>query len=183
MNNITLTKQAAARRLILNGIEMAKRSDDPLAIHVVAASALNLIRELLAQRGPDLSAQALRYGIFKAAMARAEGKDSGLPDDGSLDKVLDQIASAIKKGFVKKAEDITLQLPAGDDRRMFDPIIRPFNFLKHAQRDPTSTLDESDVNPIQALMYAIAAFAFLFPGEPLPYQMADFSKKMGFIES
>lgn len=176
MTNITLTKQAAARRLILNGIRMANRSDDPLAIHVVAASAVNMIRELLEQRGSGLAALGMRYGFYKAAKARAEGRQSGLPTYEALDSLLDQIAGYIKDGSVNSEEDITLTLPPGEERRMLDSILRPFNFLKHAQRDPLATLNEEDVLPIQALVHALAAFAFLFPGEPLPDEAIAFVK-------
>ena len=39
-------KMTAAERLMQTAVDMIDRKDDPLAIHVVASSALSLLREL-----------------------------------------------------------------------------------------------------------------------------------------
>lgn len=47
----TVTKLDATERLIVTGIVMLERGDDSLAVHVVAASALNMLREMIHHGG------------------------------------------------------------------------------------------------------------------------------------
>ena len=182
MGAIVITKQAAAQRLILSAVKMFERSDDPLAIHVVASSALNLLRELTQARGPNFTTLSVREGIFRAALSRAKGKpEPFLGSAEELDGVIDQIVQLIQSGAVKSAEDLEISGGEIDERKYLDKIIRPFNFLKHAQRDPLTTLDEGDVDPFDALTHAIGAFYFLFPGEQLQEEVIDFLRARQFI--
>ena len=179
MAEIKLTKQAAAHKLIVSATRMAYENQDALARHVVAASALNLLRELIATRGPNLTEHALQYSFYSQAMARIEGRTTGFEDEEAVQQILDGIVEAIKTGQVKSYTDLKIDVPTSEERRMLDPILRPFNYLKHAQRDPLATLDEADVKPLDALLFAIAAYYFLFPGEKMTPDILAFAKRQG----
>ncbi len=176
MAEIALTKQAAAHRLIQSAVHMIEAEQDALAIHVVAASAVNLLRELLAERGPGLVEQTLQYGLWSAAKFRIEGKPTGLPEDEALDAIIDEVVQRIESGVVESHLDLNIKGAPQSERQFLDPILRPFNYLKHAQRDPLATLNETDVKPTYALNIAIAAYHFLFPGETMTADVVAFSQ-------
>lgn len=181
MAKLALTKQAAAHRLILAGVRMIARSDDPLAVHVVASSALNLIRELIQSRGPNYLTLAFREGIYRFALSRAQGEPDPFPITAEVDSLIDWIVHLIRSGQVASADDIVISGFQLDERKALDAVIGPFNFLKHAQRDPLATLNEEDIDPLEALTHAISAFSFLFPGERLPDEVAQFLGDQGVI--
>lgn len=177
----TVDKLTAAERLIVSGIEMVERGDDPLAIHVVATSALNLLREMIAKGGEDYSAWVLRQGLFHAATAQLKGTPAKLPTTPEIDALIGDVAAGIDKGEIKEPSDLKVTLTTEALRKLLDYIIRPFNFLKHAQRDPLATLDESDVDPEGAIIHALTAFSVLAPGQALPDQVAPFLAKHGLV--
>jgi len=177
---ITLTKQAAAHRLIASSIRMANDGEDALARHVVAASAVNLLRELIADRGPNLTEHALQYSFYSQAMARIDGRPTGFENEEAVCAIVDRIVEAINAGQVKSYMDLRVEVSAAEERRMLDSILRPFNFLKHAQRDPLATLNQDDVNPLHALQVAIAAYYFLFPGETMTPDILAFVESEGW---
>lgn len=173
----TVDKLTAAERLIVGGIAMVERGDDALAIHVVAASALNLLREMIAKGGDDYSAWVLRQGLFHAATAQLNGTPAKLPTTPEIDALIADVATGIEKGEIKEPSDLTVTLSPEELRKLLDYVIRPFNFLKHAQRDPLATLDEGDVDPEGAIIHALTAFSVLAPGRALPEQIGPFLAK------
>lgn len=160
-----MTKQAAALRLIEGAARMCAAGEDAVVVHVVAASALNLLRELLAKRGPGLVEQLLQAGVHQAALTRMQGGQ--VPEDEELKRQLDLIVDAIEAGAVTEPADLNVIMGPHTERGLLDPMLRPFNFLKHAQNDPLATLDEADVTPVEALSLAIVAYMMLFPGEAM----------------
>lgn len=172
MTAATMTKQAAARRLIEGAARMSAVGEDAVAVHVVAASALNLLRELLAQRGPGLVEQLMQAGIYQTALLRMQGGQ--VPEHPEFERQLDLIIEAIEAGIVTEPADINLLMGPHSERGLLDPMLRPFNFLKHAQKDPLATLNEADVKPVEALNLAIVAYMMLFPGEGMSQPVRAF---------
>src|SRR3546814_16750620 len=70
-------KMTAAERLMQNAVDMIDRKDDPLAIHVVASSALSLLRELVATSGDDYVTQLVKDGLFRAAQSKIQVLPTG----------------------------------------------------------------------------------------------------------
>ena len=176
-----IDKLTAAERLILSGIVMVERNDDPLAVHVVAASALSLLRELIDKGGDNHAAMVLQQGLFHAAAARRAGTPVNLPTSPEIDALIDDVAAGIEKGAIKHPSDLTVTLDAKELHKLLGYITRPFNFLKHAQKDPLATLDESDVDGTGAIMHAVTAYTMLCPAEPLPEQVGAFLRAHGII--
>lgn len=172
-------KLDAADRLIVSGIRMMERGDDPLAIHVVATSALNMLRELIKHGGDDYNARVLKEGLFYAASCRSKGAEIAIPTTPEMDAIVDKVVSGINAGEVHQASDLIINLNAEECRKLLDYINRPYNFLKHAQRDPLATLDDSDVDPKGAIIHAITAMKFLEAGRKLPEEVSTFLTKHG----
>src|SRR3546814_6418267 len=80
-------KMTAAERLMQNAVDMIDRKDDPLAIHVVASSALSLLRELVGTRGDDYVAQLIKDALFRAAQSKIQGLPTGMPESETVDKI------------------------------------------------------------------------------------------------
>lgn len=176
-----IDKPTAAERMIVSAIAMSDRGDDPLAIHVVASSALNLLRELIEKSGDDYIANVLKLGVFALASAKRKGEPLPLPTNAEMDALIDKVMGGIEAGEVGEASDLTINLTIDERRNLIGYIIRPFNFLKHAQRDPLATLDESDFDPDGAIIHALTAFSMICPGKPLPDTIAPFLEKHGLL--
>lgn len=71
---LRITKIEAARRQLNAAITMFFRDDDELAVHVVAQSAYQIIRDLLAARGKDAMEAMLSFGFFCMLKAHADGQ-------------------------------------------------------------------------------------------------------------
>jgi len=98
-----------------------------------------------------------------------------------MDTFVDKVVASIEAGVVKETSDLTINLTADEQRKLIGYIIRPFNFLKHADRDPLATLDESDFMPDRAIIHALTAFSMVCPAKPLPDTIAPFLAKHGLI--
>lgn len=177
----TIDKPNAAERMIVAAILMLDRGDDPLAIHVVASSALNLLLELIEHGGYDYVSQVLQVGMFTIASARHKGEPVALPTPPAIDALIDDVVAGIDAGEIGVPADLSIVLDASERRKMLGYIIRPFNFLKHAQRDPLATLDEADVDPDGAICHALTAYTMVCPEKPLPEQIKPFLESHGFI--
>lgn len=138
-----------------------------------ASSALSILRELLNRRGASFQQRVLTEAFYHYAQLKIAGEP--LPDLGDeLHRVVAEIAAAIQHGTIRSATDLTLNLDQSDERQLLQHIIKPFNFLKHANKDPADLLLEEEVKPVEATIYAISAFALLFPQDALPDDVREF---------
>lgn len=174
-----ISKLDAADRLIMSGVQMIERGDDPLAAHVVASSALNLLREKIEQNGDNYSARVLKEGLFYLASSRIKGEEAAIPTTPEMDVLIEGVVAGIEAGEIHQPCDLVINLNAEELRQLLNYITRPFNFLKHAQRDPLATLDESDFDPKGAILHAVTALGFLEPGREVPEPVASFLTKNG----
>lgn len=177
----TVSKPQAAERLITSGAIMVANGSDPLAVHVVAASALNLLQDLINHSGDNYVAQILKQGLYQSAIARLKGLPPTLPVTPEMDAHIDALVSAIDAGEVSGPEDLQVNRPPNELRAMLRYIVKPYNFLKHADNDPLAALDESDFDPKGALAHAIAAFSMLQPETDLPDPVKSFLDAAGII--
>jgi hypothetical protein len=176
-----INKPEAAERLIIAAIGMSDRGEDSLATHVVASSALNLLRELIEAGGDNYVEQVLKLGLFSAASARLKGDPITLPTNPQIDALIEKVMGGLKAGEVTQPSDLTVTLDKEELRKLLDYITRPFNFLKHAQRDPLATLDDEDVDPDGTIVHALTAFSMVCPAQKLPDQIAPFLAKHGVM--
>ena len=87
---------------------MFNANADPLAMHIVASSALNLLRELSNIDGVRFVARVYQSALYDAAVKRLSGEETGLPDHPVVSGWVEGIAEAIKSGGVKGPNDITI---------------------------------------------------------------------------
>ena len=176
-----IDKATAAERLIVSAIVMSERGDDPLAIHVVAASALNVLRDLIKKNGDNYIEQVLKQGMFAAASAHIEGKPIMLPNNPDIEALIQNLAQDIAAGKVHQASDLTITLSGNELHAMLIYITKPYNFLKHADNDPLATLDESDFDSRGAIGHALTALSMVCPGKPLPDEIRPYLEKNDFL--
>jgi len=174
-------KMTAAERLIQSAVDMLERKDDPLAVHVVASSALSLLRELVGTEGEDYVARLLKDSILRAAQAKVQGLPTGMPDSEVVEAIVDKVAQGIEAGAVKSVADIVVTTPKNEVRSYLDYIFKPYNFLKHADRDALATLDETDFDPEGALAHAMTAYLMARGDGELPEPFTVFLKKQGIL--
>lgn len=174
-------KMAAAERLMQSAVDMIDRKDDPLATHVVASSALSLLRELVATAGDDYVAQLIKDSFFRAAQAKLQGLPTGMPEADSIDQIVETVMQGIEAGAIMGPADIIITTPKKEVRAWLDYIFKPYNFLKHADQDPLATLDESDFDPEGALAHAMTAYLMARGDGQLPEAFKAFLTKQGIL--
>ena len=176
-----LSKQEAAKRLIHAAVVMSKTNADPLAFHVVASSALNLLRELSKVDGPRFIERVYQSALFNGASKKLAGEETGLPDHPVVNGWIEGLAKAIESGHVKEPTDIKINGAQKLEVDALKHLMDPFNFLKHADKDPEGMLDESAVKPVEATSFAIGAYIILFPGDAVAEEVAEFLTQHGII--
>lgn len=176
-----LGKQDGARRLIHAAVDMFESDADPLAIHVVGSSAFNLLRELSKVGGTLFFERVFRSVLFDGATKMLKGQESGLPDYPIVAEWAEGIARAIDAGHVNSPEDINVKDAPGAEFEALKFLTGPFNFLKHADRDPDGVLDEGDVKAMEAISFAVTAYSLLFPTDDLDPKVARFLQKNAII--
>lgn len=172
---VNSTKLAAALRLIQAAIQMEEQGVDRMATLVVAASALNMLREILKKRGTTFEMRTVqsmlwvwaqntsaRQGIFYEAVSEI------------VEPFLDRINEFIKSGFYTSYADIEIENPGGMSAFFLNPVYGPYNFLKHADRDTEHLLAETDIQASDAIMLSIAAYNSVFPSEVPPEPLASY---------
>ncbi len=175
----TISKLDAAKRLIISGIHMHENKEDPLATHVVAASALNLLRELIASSGEPYQMRVLREGIFLSAIAYLEKRPVNIPDTQEVNELIEKVAAAIQEGELMDASQLKIDLEKQKIIALLDSVYRPYNFLKHADKDPLETLEDGDVAPAVAILHALTAFGWVSSDRSWPDSVAPFFEKQG----
>lgn len=176
-----IDKPTAAERMIVNAILMVERNDDPLAIHVVASSALNLLRELIKISGNNYMEQVFRLGTFAAANAKISGNPISIPNNPKFENLIERLARDIEAGAVNGPSDLSINLNQNELHKLLKYITTPYNFLKHADEDPSATLDESDFDPQGAIGHAVTALTIACPDKPLPDKIKTYLERLNLI--
>lgn len=177
---MSIDKTEAAERLIVSAIQMVEREDDRLATHLVAASALRILRELMGKDKKEYVAELLKIGMFTLAQMKLSRDIPDLPVPPKVANEVNELAEAIKCGEVTSADDLkpTLEKPW----ELLKYIDDPANFLKHADRDPLSVLSEDEFCPEDAISNALTAYSFVCPGKPLPDEIRPYLKRNDFLQ-
>ena len=178
-----IDKATAAERLVVNAIIMTERGEDSLAIHVVAASALQVLRDLLKKAGDEYVEQVLKVGAFAIASARVKGETVDLPPNAQMDAVVEKVVCGIQSGEVTRAADLVINLDAAGRRALLDSIVKPYNFLKHADKDPLETMDDADIDPDHVIGHALSALTMVSPGKPLPDTIKPYLERRDLLAS
>ncbi|MBO9516460.1 MAG: hypothetical protein J7493_00185 [Porphyrobacter sp.] len=178
-----IDKAGAAERMVVSAIVMADRGEDPLAVHVVAASALNVLRDLIDRAGDDYVEHVLKVGAFTIASAHVNGEQVTLPTSPAMDAVVQKVVEGIRAGEVTQASDLIITLTALERRQLLGYIVKPYNFLKHADRDPLATLDESDIDPDGSIAHALTALTLVSPGKSLPDEIKPYLERHNLLVS
>lgn len=165
------TKIAAALRLITAAIRLDEEGHDQMATLVVAACALNMIRELLKKRGASFESRCARMTVYLEAEKVRQGyKISRYYSE--MEETVNTFASLIESGYLKHYMDIEVNLKKSDEIEFLSSVYRPYNFLKHADRDFDKILAEDCLDAKDAIVLAVIAYSMLFPSEippePLP---------------
>jgi hypothetical protein len=178
---VGIDKASAAERMLVSAIKMSERGDDRLAIHVLAASSLNVLRDLIEKSGDEYVEQILKIGAFTVAMARLNGEPITLPTNTAMDAIVSKVMMGIDAGEVKQASNLTFALTAGERRGLLSYIVKPYNFLKHADRDPLAILDDDDIDPEGAIAHALSALTMVCPGKGLPDEIKPYLDQHGLL--
>ncbi len=176
---MAIDKTEAAERLVVAAILMVDRGDDRLASHLVATSALSLLRDLMKHDDKEYVTELLKIGMFTLAQLTASGDTDGLTVPPEAAPQVDELAAAINRGEVTSPDD--LKVTDEQPWKLLRYIVDPTNFLKHADRDPLAVLDEDAFDPEGAIGHALSAYSFVRPGKPLPDPIRPYLERHDFL--
>jgi len=177
-----IDKLASAERLIVAGIGMLERGEDALAIHVVAASAMNMLRELYETKRGDYQARVFQEAFFIAGAAQAAGQPIALGDHRLIEEAVTWVSEQIAAGKMTDSSQLEITLSDADAKALLAYIYKPYNFLKHGDRDPLSTLDETDIEPEGVIQHALLLFSWLDKDRLFPESIRPFAERHGIIK-
>ena len=93
---------------MVSAIIMAECGEDPLAIHIIAASALNVLRDLIKKAGDEYVEQVLKIGAFTIASARLKSEPVDLSTNAEMDAVVENVIGGIEAGEVTQPADLVI---------------------------------------------------------------------------
>lgn len=158
---ILVTHLGAAERQLNAAIRMTFASEDDLAIHVVAAAAYRVLRDIKQKtRDRGDAFDLFHRGLYQIANELATGKRNAIPADftGPIVDVIESYRAAIVGGDITSFEDIPSSTIDNEGRFWYE-FNTPFNFLKHAaQDDHQEAFDLTTINNDELLLRVCAVF-------------------------
>lgn len=155
---VFINKLSAGERQLAAAIRLYFLNEDPLAIHTVISAAHNLLADLLNSRGKDPSVHGLVYGALRAARDLREGaiteEHIRAWGDGALECVK-QLSCLFDQHPELEIEDLSSSAPPDFARKYWSDRRHAYNFLKHADRDASGSLDEAMINNENSIVEAI----------------------------
>ena len=177
-----IDKKETASRLIRAGVKMLECEVDDIAVHIIGSAALRLLSDLLEVKGRQFETELFRLAIFEDAKRIVVGLKPVLPDHPGIDEVTARLVSRLRSGLVSTVEDVSLTWDDDDRRILARTHLRPYDFARHADRNPSETIDLSEFRPSYVLSLAISALAFLDPGRPVEPEIQEFIEKSRYLQ-
>ena len=156
---LLINKLASAERQLAAAIRMYFMEEDPLAIHTLASAAHNLYADLLRHRGKDPAFYLVVFGLLATAKEYIAGKvseDDLVNMDESLLEVLQPMIDMLKENPDLDIKEFTVTGHPDAARAFYQDKRHAYNFLKHADRDPSEMLDSAAINNEDIILHAIA---------------------------
>lgn len=153
-----INKLSAGERQLSAAIRMYFLEEEPLAIHTVASAAHNVLSDLLSHRGKDASIHGVIYGLLRAAKDLQEGElteDEVRAWGEDALKTIRQYADMFAKDPKLDIDTVTSSAPPDFARAFWAEKRASYNYLKHADRDATSLLDEATINNEDTIVHAM----------------------------
>lgn len=166
---VYITKLVAAKRQLRAAIRLFFAREDTLAIHAVAASAYNLLRELKKTRGADETEDRLKT-LFLGLVSLAKRLQAGdLPDWAANDTYLLEILRTISERIplTDKIDASLIAVTIGESTRktFWKDNNRVANFLKHSNKDVDLAISERGVDNLPLLVAAANCYESVAPDD------------------
>lgn len=167
--SVHITKFAAAERQLRAAIRMFFVEEDELAIHTIASAVYRLLSDLKSDRGMDEAADAHLTSIFYAVRSYKRGNlPSHMANNPELMAQIAEMAAILPIEAESSARDVKLSIDAESARRYWRNRNKAANFLKHADKDPSESLDASDIDNAILLMQCLGAYTDLLKDQLAP---------------
>lgn len=161
--SVHVTKFAAAERQLRAALRLFFVEEDELAIHTIASAAYRLLVDLKDDRGMDEAADTHLTAIFYAVRSYKRGTlPKHMAGDPEVMAQIAEMASILPIEADSRIEDVKASMDAESAQRYWRNRNKAANFLKHADKDPSATLDVTDVDNAHLLMQCLSAYSDLF---------------------
>ena len=167
--SVHVTKFAAAERQLRAAIRMFFVEEDELAIHTIASAAYRFLADLKDDRGMDEAADAHLTAIFYAVRSYKRGTlPKHMTGNPEMMAQIAEMAAILPIGADSRIADVKASMDAESAQRYWRNRNKAANFLKHADKDPSATLDVTDVDNTHLLMQCLSAYTDLFKNQLVP---------------
>ena len=157
-SEIHLTKLSSAKKQLQAAIRMYFMEEDELAIHTIASAVYSVLKDLKKNRGKDEVDD-----IFNASLNRlvSEYKNNSLSNEilsnPSLMELLKQLADTAEFSITTSKET---------KKAYWKESNKSSNFLKHADRDISDTLNLDSIDNTTLLMKCLNSYLDIIPEYP-----------------
>lgn len=173
---VYVTKLAAARRLLRTAIRLHFDGEDALAVHVVAAAAYGVLRDLWTAKGGSEAARVSEIfvlGLLSLAKLKTRGE---LPSEFSADDhLMETLDRLIERFQLQPDSDLSslehaVSMDQSSTKAFWNESNRVSNFLKHADsrfaaRDEQVALALDQVDNVTLLLRATDSYESLAPDD------------------
>jgi hypothetical protein len=157
-----ITKLAAAHRQLRAAIRMFFAGEDELAIHTIASAAYRIIADLKKDRGGDEVEDYYLTMIFYIVRDYRRGiLPKRFTDDPEAMKWIEEMADQLPITASTKYEDVKVSVSAETAKKWWLERNKISNFLKHADRDAKAHISLHEVENLDLLAHALAAYSDL----------------------
>jgi hypothetical protein len=160
-STIQISKIAAAQRQLDAAIRMFFQREDELAIHTVAAAALQILRDVTKDRGDHFTSDVFREGILNFARQYVQGTLS--PDKRAMAEGSSYITALAERicregdNFDKRSIRVDISKKEEHELWLSETTV----FLKHADRDPKGFLSVGRLDNERMLIGTCVAYVNL----------------------
>ncbi|PKO85143.1 MAG: hypothetical protein CVU18_21655 [Betaproteobacteria bacterium HGW-Betaproteobacteria-12] len=165
--SLHVTKLAAAKRQLQSAIRLFFLEEDELAIHTIASAVYGLLKDLKRDRGQSEAADSYRTTFFYLVRDFRRGTlPAHFTSDPSTMAEVERIADQLSPITAdSKLSDVQATIPSDLEKRYWNEINRAANFLKHADRDTSGTLQLEEVDNNLLLLKCCSAYRDIAPDD------------------
>ena len=163
-DNVHVTKLSAARRQLCAAIRMFLSGEDDLAIHTVASAAYNILNDLKLHRGRHEVADLFHAATFYVVRDYHRGAlPSEFTEDPATMEWISKLAKQLPITENSQYDEMSVSVSPDVVKSYWKHTRKASNFLKHADRDPRSSISKGQVDNEYLLMASMASYMHLVP--------------------
>jgi len=158
-SKINITKLAAAEHQLRAAIRLYFVAEEELAIHTIASAVYQILKDLKAKRGMNEAEDVVLASIFYVIRDYRRGTlPQEMTSDSDLMVWVRDLAEKLPIKDDAKIENVKIDLPRETITEFWKKRNKIGNFLKHADRDSSSSIPLDEVDNLMLLLQCLNSY-------------------------